>query len=249
MQSRKKQRNKLAAQVEEHVVNKYFMPKGKAGKTGMKHLRRCDMYGQPVELNFNGETTVKSTCGGGVSLIAKFWILMYIVLILIKLFASSSDLNSSIATGYSDISLPVNISSMGFMPYAIVETESEYSREEFAKHVNISFATGNKTHLTYIGAKPCNLEDFISPLEEKTQDYVQLFDTYIGYLDRYKTFCPVVSDYQQAILKGSVDARDFQALSVVARRCDPQNIEGVSCAGYAAQNSYMANLNLKISAI
>lgn len=122
--NRKKQKgSKLAAQVEEHVVNKFFMAKGKANKTGIKHLRRCDMYGQPVELNFNGETTVKSTCGGGVSLIAKFWILMYVILILIKLFASSSDLNSSIATGYADISVPVNISSLGFMPYAVVETE------------------------------------------------------------------------------------------------------------------------------
>jgi hypothetical protein len=52
------------------------------------------MYGHPIELNFNGETTVKSTCGGGVSLIAKFWILLYIILILMKLFASSSGLNS-----------------------------------------------------------------------------------------------------------------------------------------------------------
>lgn len=93
---------------------------------------------------------------------------MYIILILIKLFASSSDLNSSISSGYSDMSLPVNISSMGFMPYVIVETDLEYTREEFAKNVNISFAAGNDTHQTHIGSKPCTLEDFISPLEEKT---------------------------------------------------------------------------------
>jgi hypothetical protein len=147
----------LAAQVEQHVVNKYLMKQGKSGKIGKKNLRRCDMYGQPVELNFNGETTVKTTCGGGVSLIAKFWILLYIILLLIKLFASSADLNASIATGYSDISLPVNVSSMGFMPYAVVETaESDYSRDDFATYVNISFAAGNNTHSTFIGAKPCN---------------------------------------------------------------------------------------------
>jgi len=133
------------------------MQKGKRGKNGMKNLRRCDMYGQPVELNFNGETTVKSTCGGGVSLIAKFWILMYIILILIKLFASSADLNSSIATGYADISLPVNVSSNGFMPYAVVETtETKYTRADFVKYVNISFVFGNNSHSTYIGSKPCS---------------------------------------------------------------------------------------------
>ena len=124
------------------------------------------MYGQPVELNFNGETTVKSTCGGGVSLIAKFWILMYIILILIKLFASSPELNNSVAIGFADISQPVNVSSTGFMPYAVVEApeKSTYTRADFAKYVNISFVSGNNSNPTYIGSKPCSLEDFRSPL-------------------------------------------------------------------------------------
>lgn len=115
--------------------------------------------------------------------------------------------------------------------------------------MNVSFASGNQTHTTYFASKPCNLEDFVSPLEETTQDYVKLFDTYIGYLDRYRTFCPVIYDYQRAMLEGSIDGRDHQVLSLVARRCDPQNSEGVSCASYEAQNAYMANLNLKISAV
>jgi len=158
--------------VEEHVVSKYLMKKGKAGKTGVKNLRRCDMYGQPVELNFNGETTVKSTCGGGVSLIAKFFILLYIVLITMKLFASSPDLNSSLSSGYADISVPVNISSMGFMPYTIIETDAVFSREELARHVNITFKTGNKTNPKFIGSKPCSVDDFISPLAERTKEYI-----------------------------------------------------------------------------
>ena len=152
--------------MEQHVVNKYFMQKGKEGKTGMKNLRRCDMYGQPVELNFNGETTVKSTCGGGVSLIAKFWILMYIILIVIKLFGSSPELNSSVSTGFADISIPVNVSSSGFLPYAVVEAseKSTYTRADFARYLNISFVSGNNTNPTHIGSKPCSLQDFRSPM-------------------------------------------------------------------------------------
>ena len=86
---------KLTAYVEEHKVDRHFLPKGKPGKTGIKHLRRFDMYGHPVQLNFNGETHVRSTCGGGVSIIAKAWILIYVILVFLKLVLVNDNKTSS----------------------------------------------------------------------------------------------------------------------------------------------------------
>lgn len=139
---------KLTAYVDEHKIDRHFIPKGKPGKTGIKHLRRCDMYGHPVELNFNGETHVSSTCGGGVSIIAKVSILIYVILIFLKLNHTSDNKIISSHFEYSDISSmqPISIAQMGIIPYAIIETtqEFEFDRVKMSRYVNITFAYGNK---------------------------------------------------------------------------------------------------------
>ena len=78
---------------------------------------------------------------------------------------------------------------------------------------------------------------------------MSLYDDYIGILDSSLTFCPMIDEYKQSVIKGSVDSKDSKTYFMEAAKCNPSNKDGIPCAGTQEIINYVAQMKLKVNII
>ena len=66
-------------------------------KSNLRHrIKNFDMYGHPIELNFDEEgTNHKTLIGGIVSMLIQIGLLTYIVIVFVRMFTFAEDKNAS----------------------------------------------------------------------------------------------------------------------------------------------------------
>lgn len=87
-------------------------------------LRKIDVFGYPIKLNFNGDSEIKSTFGGFVSIFAiSSWIIFAVIVSLRFFLPSHANTNHNLTSTYTepaDMINPMNYSNNGLSIYATV---------------------------------------------------------------------------------------------------------------------------------
>lgn len=165
----------------------------------MKMLRKIDVFGYPIRLNFNGDQEIKSTFGGFVSIFAiSSWIIFAVIVSLRFFLPSYSNTNHNMISSYTepaDMSIPMNYSNNGLSMYATITKEGTFTRRNMNRFVNISFAYGNDTSKYYIPSVMCSDDLFNFDTE-----LLGIYTDYVKHLDETKTFCPMVDEYRKAVI-------------------------------------------------
>ena len=120
-------------------------------------MRKCDLYGHPIRLNFNGDTEIRSTFGGCISLFAIACMIIYVSVITARLFPWHQETAHnlmSFSNQQVDLSIPLNYSTTGLEMYAVMEKAgAQVDRRDLKRYVNISFAYGNDDSKVYFPSK------------------------------------------------------------------------------------------------
>ena len=150
----------LNAQLQDHTVDRNQLIKGHKPKTGFKMLRKIDVFGYPIKLNFNGDEEIKSTFGGFISIFAiSCWIIFATMVSLRFFLPSHSNTNHNLISSYTepaDMSSPMNYTNNGLSMYATIDKAgTDYDRRNIKRFVNIRFAYGNDTTKFYIPSVMC----------------------------------------------------------------------------------------------
>lgn len=190
---------KLNTKLQDHTVDRNQLIRGHKPKTGFKMLRKIDVFGYPIKLNFNGDSEIRSTFGGFVSIFAiSSWIIFATIVSLRFFHPSNKPTSHNFTSTYSepaDMINPQNYSQNGLNMYATLEKQGNFDRQNLRRFVNVSFIYGNETEQTLIPAVMCKKDLF-----NYNDELLNLYEEYIAHLNADYTFCPMVDEYKKAII-------------------------------------------------
>ena len=111
-------------------------------------LRKIDVFGYPIQFNFNGETELKSTFGGFVSIFAiSSWIIFFVLVTLRFILPSYQATSHNMISKYTepaDMTTPLNYTSNGLKLYATVtKGNGVWDRRDLRRFINVQFSYGN----------------------------------------------------------------------------------------------------------
>jgi hypothetical protein len=117
---------------------------------------------------------------------------------------------------------PMNYSNMGLSMYVTVDKlDGIWDRRNLRRYVNISFAYGNDSSKVYIPSVICKQDLF-----NFNEDLNSIYQAYIAHLNENYTFCPMIDEYQNAVIQGNIDQKSSMTYSLEVARCDPANLDG-----------------------
>ena len=117
---------------------------------------------------------------------------------------------------------PLNYSNIGLSMYATVDKlDGIWDRKNLRRFVNVSFAYGNESSKVFIPSGMCKQDLF-----NFNDDLNSIYQTYIAHLDVDYTFCPMIDEYQKAVIQGNIDQKSSMTYSLEVARCNPANLDG-----------------------
>ena len=136
----------------------------------------------------------------------------------------------------ADFSKPLKYSEMGMMLIGVVDSPYQHSFERIKTYLNITFVETMKMHqnkIKYYPAKACERADF------QGDEAIRIWNEYVKINGEGKIFCPNAMDFTDTEIQGSVDSKFYQTFSMLVKKCDSRNLEGISCASDADIDSFI----------